>query len=1085
MKTTDKIRIEKHERQRSVVGKLLLVTLLGLFIAGCSKKPDAAGSQARADGYFKEGKLDEARIEYMNLLRADKQSAVAYQQLGTIWFEQGAPLQAVPFLWRARELLPSDLGIRSKLGAAMLAVGDVAAARKEAASILDQSPTHEEALMLMAETAFNKEDIDGTMLQLSKGKEPDRAVVHLVQAILAARQGDVATAEAEVRKALELDPKSVHAHMALANLLLGKKDFAGAGEELKKAADLSPARSQARIRFAEFKLATGAVAECKALLTEMTKNTKDYLPPWRLLAQIAFAEKKYDEALALLENVFGRDPKNIESRLLQSQIWTVKGDTKKAVEVLEVLRSTYKMLPAVQLRLAQAYAREGNFTQAGIALKELVAIQPDFTEAILLLAEVSIRNGEAGNAVELMKGLLQKRPGLLQAQMLLADAYRILGRLDDAAAIFREQISLAPTIAGPHFMLGTVLRMKGNLMEARLAFEEAQKLAPDNLNASYQLVEMDILGKNFTAAHKRTQIQLAKMPDKAGAHFLSGWTHAAQRHFDEAEVALLKAIELDPKFAKAYELLISTYIDAGKLDQAMSRIEGRLARKPDDVTALLTSAAIHERLKNYPKARDAYEKVLTVNPDYIGALNNLAVLYTEQFNDLDRAYELARKARTLLPEEPSVADTLGWIVYKRADYKQALALFSESAGKMPENPEIQFHLGMANYMMGQTETARKALQRAVSSPTDFTGKEEARRRLALLGDSVGKPAQLPVEELEALVKQQPNDLLTRVRLGEAYETQGAFEKAVAAYEEALQLNSKMLAPMLKLAALYLGPVPNPAKALDLAKKARSAAPSDPVALVLLGRANFQTGGFSLAYGFLLESTRKAAADPALLRDFAWSAYYTGKSAEAQANMERIVKATPDSPHAGEARSFLAMAALGEAPKESAAAEPEIQKILDANPTHVPALMARAALQVQKGDRAAAEGIYSEIITRLPDFAPAQRNLAALYVENPATREKASALATKARRTLPDDPDVIRTLAELNFHKKEFTGAVRLFEEADKKRPLDPKGLYYLGMSHAQAKDKPKAADALKRALGAGLSGPMASEAKRQLTELGI
>src|SRR5207248_197737 len=75
--------------------------------------------------------------------------------------------------------------------------------------------------------------------------------------------------------------------------------------------------------------------------------------------------------------------------------------------------------------------------------------------------------------------------------------------------------------------------------------------------------------------------------------------------------------------------------------------------------------------------------------------------------------------------------------YKQGDYKQAADLLRESVAKSPDNPEIQFHLGMAEYMMGRTDVARAALEKAVGSATDFDGKDEARRRLASLGKGGG------------------------------------------------------------------------------------------------------------------------------------------------------------------------------------------------------------------------------------------------------------------------------------------------------------------------------------------------------------
>jgi hypothetical protein len=51
---------------------------------------------------------------------------------------------------------------------------------------------------------------------------------------------------------------------------------------------------------------------------------------------------------------------------------------------------------------------------------------------------------------------------------------------------------------------------------------------------------------------------------------------------------------------------------------------------------------------------------------------------------------------------------------------------------LPDNPVIQYHLGMAAAKDGDRETARRALTFAVKSPQGFPGKEEAGRVLAEL-----------------------------------------------------------------------------------------------------------------------------------------------------------------------------------------------------------------------------------------------------------------------------------------------------------------------------------------------------------------
>lgn len=1071
-------------KTHSVFAPVLLAIVLALTGAGCSKKSKQASIQARADGYFKSGEYDKAKIEYMNLLRSDNQNATAFQQLGLIWYEQGSPLQAFPFLLKSRDLAPGNVDVRTKLAYAFIAVGQWAEARKEALAILEKSPGYDDAVILLAETVQTKEELEETAKRLEEiKKERETAAVHLAFAILATRRGEPAAAEAEVQKAIAVDPKSIPAHLAMANIWLGKKDMTRAGESLKAAYELAPPRSAARLRYVEFRLTVGPLEEARTILKEMTQKTPDYLTAWRLLAQIAFAEKKYDESLALLDNLFNRDGSNLEARILQSEIFLLKGEVAKAIEALERLRKSWARSPVVMYQLGRAYFRGGNLAQAGVILEEAVKASPAYADAVVLRGEVNLLTGGAKEAMTAMQDLLNRRPGLPEAEFVLARAYRLLGRPADAAAIFDGQAKSDPKNTLAQLRLGTVLREMGKLPEARAVLDKAQELEPDNLLVTYQLIELELAAKDFDSAHRRVDAHLKKTPESAGAHFLSGRIFAAQRDWDRAEAALKKAIELDANVPFGYETLIETYLAAGRLPEAVKGLEATLAKKPDDERTVLMIAMLHEKMNALPKARESYEKLLAIKPDFVPGLNNSAVFYTERMPDLEKAHELARKARTLDPNNPAVADTLGWLLYKRGDYQQALALLVESAGKLPENPEIQFHLGMANYMMGQTEAARAALQVAMKSTAEFPGKEEAARRLALLGDGSGKQADLPVNELEALVKQQPDDPLARVRLGEAYEKQGAHPKAAAEYEEALKRNPKMLTATIKLAQLYAGPLKDGAKALDLAKKARALAPNDPATGEALGRVSYQTGNYAAAYSMLQESARQPNAGAAVLYDFARAAYALGKVAQSQEILRRVVAAGAGSPEAEDAKSFLGMSVLEQDPKDLAAAEPEVQKLLAANPSHLPALMVRTAMQAQRGDTKAAAAGYTEILSRFPDFAPAQKRLASLYAADSAMRDKAYELAAKALTNLPEDPELAQTLAELSYHRKQFTSAIQLYKQSAGKRPLNAKALYYLGMAHVQQKEKPQGRDALTRALGAGLEEPLAGEVKRTLDEL--
>jgi tetratricopeptide (TPR) repeat protein len=1064
------------------LARVVTLTLAVTLTAGCSKEGKKTRLLAEADNYFKAGDYDKAKVSYLNVVQLDPQNALAFERIGGIWLDDWAPIRASAFLAKASELDPNNVQNRVRLARSYAATGRVDDARKEALKVLEQSPANTDALVVLSEEARSKEGIEAAEEQLQKFPKKTDVAFYLASANLLFNTGDMAGAGGALRQALAVDPKSSQAHMAMGNLYLFQRDKKQAGEELKKAAELAPIRSMERLKYAAFTSATGDTGETTRIATEMTRQAPDYLPGWTLLAELAVKDKKYDEALSLLENVFSRDPEYIDGRRLESDVLLAKGDTKKAVDVLEHLDQTYPDSPLIKYQLACTYLRNNSPNQAKVALEQAISINPNYDDAILRLAEINLRSGHGETVIEPITNLLRRRPDLRSAAFLLAAAYGSLDRFDDAEAVIRDQVTLAPEDPQPHTALGLIFRQAKRNEEARQAFEKAAELAPDNLWLVDQLVELDLVDKHFDSARQRIHRQFQKTPDLPAAHCLEGKVLIAEGKWDLAAAELKKTLQLDPNFSSAYDLLVQTYIATNKLSEAASQLQAETSKNPN-ASALLTLALLYERMENFPQARDAYEKVLSINPKLIPALNNLAYLDAERLNDLDKAYELARRARDLQGDNPAIADTLGWVLYKRGDYQQALTILQDSAEKLPDNPEIQFHLGMTAYAMGQTDIAKIALKKAAAAAKNFPGKDESKRRLSLLETSTSASPELSISKLEAMTKEQPNDPVSQMRLGEAYEKQGASDKAATAFEQAVKLNPKLASGVTSLARLYAGPLRNKEKALAYAKKARELAPGDPQIAALLGKVAYDGGNFEWSYNLLQEAARLRQNDPALLSDLAWSAYSLGRVNEARDAMQRVLTNKPDQSHAADAQKFLALTALNENAKDLMTAEAEVQKELQSNPEFVPALMAQAALDTRQGQVKRATETYDNILRRWPEFALAQKRLAELYARDPSTLPAASDLAAKARRTLSNDPGLTELLGQLSYEKKEYPRAVQLLQESARQQPLDANSLFYLGMSQLQARQTAEGRGALNQALAGGLEEPLATEAKRALADI--
>jgi len=98
----------------------------------------------------------------------------------------------------------------------------------------------------------------------------------------------------------------------------------------------------------------------------------------------------------------------------------------------------------------------------------------------------------------------------------------------------------------------------------------------------------------------------------------------------------------------------------------------------------------------------------------------------EHGGNLDEALSFAQNARAQQNDNPHIADTLGWIYYKKNAYLKAVSLLQEAADKLSENPEVQYHLGMAQFKKGDRVKAKKTLEGAFQLSPNFPGSEEAK-----------------------------------------------------------------------------------------------------------------------------------------------------------------------------------------------------------------------------------------------------------------------------------------------------------------------------------------------------------------------
>ena len=145
----------------------------------------------------------------------------------------------------------------------------------------------------------------------------------------------------------------------------------------------------------------------------------------------------------------------------------------------------------------------------------------------------------------------------------------------------------------------------------------------------------------------------------------------------EAEKALVRATEIEPK-------LISSH---------------------------LALATIYDEASDYAKANERYRTVLALDPQNAVALNNLAYLLAVHHKQPKEGLPLAERAYTLT-KSPIIADTLGWIHHLLGDNLAALPLVDRAVAAVPGNVDVLVHAAIVHGALNDLTRAKAELDAA-------------------------------------------------------------------------------------------------------------------------------------------------------------------------------------------------------------------------------------------------------------------------------------------------------------------------------------------------------------------------------------
>ena len=230
-----------------------------------------------------------------------------------------------------------------------------------------------------------------------------------------------------------------------------------------------------------------------------------------------------------------------------------------------------------------ALRKAGQLTEAVDAIRNALALQPDYAFGHATLGSLERDLGDEAAAEASLRTALRLRPDLRGALVGLAGLLQRQSRLDESAQLYLRAIKLAPA-ANEWFQLGSVLAERGEPVQARDAFARALAADPMHLRAALGL-HLTLPMLYDSAEH----IASARAAYTEGLTALEGLVEPCTRNRSASDVLdgwqwsnfLLPYQGLDDKaLQQRYAALVARSIDIGRTRSAAAVAAGERCRPP-------------------------------------------------------------------------------------------------------------------------------------------------------------------------------------------------------------------------------------------------------------------------------------------------------------------------------------------------------------------------------------------------------------------------------------------------------------------------------------------------------------------------
>lgn len=718
---------------------------------------------AKGNAFFQEGKYRDASLNYRKAVSLDARFGEAHYRLGLAELKQQRPLQAYRALSLAAALMPNkseaqvalaDLGLTAYLSDPRRPKTLHSQVEGLARGLLANDPNSFDGLRLAGSLALGTGNSSEALpyLERAHAARPDHADVVLALTQALSHADRFAEAEQVARGFQQGHPEFLALYEALYLQYAARSRWEDAEKTLRAMADNNPKRETVWLRLAGHYSRKNQRTEMAAALGKLRDNPTDF-PRGRMwvgdfysrigdpaeslrhyqegaranpgeaivyqnrIAGVQTAQGKFDEARKTVDAILRERPEDEEARRRRAFLRLETGGAAERDAALDEWKGLALKNPTdatARFYLGRSYQRKGEGEQALREFGEALRIRRQYLAPRVAMAEIALTQGNPREALRRADEILNIDPAHVRGKILRAAGLLGLGRREEARSELARTLREFPKHREARLQLGLLELAEKRFAEAEAIFAELREPGSEDPRAAAGLAEaytarnqvdraMRLLGEEVSQANPSPALRELL----AATAVRSGRTELAIEQLRRLIADNPAAVEYRMRLAEVFRLRRDFQAAIEVVDQAQKAA-------PKDVRPLMLAASIEQEAGNAQRAQMLYRRVLEQRPDDPAVLNNLAFLLAEQGGNLDEALRLAQQAVRVVGNEPSFADTVGWIYLKKKMPDSALQTFDNLVRTHPDNPTYRYHLGAALLEKGQKEKARTELEAALA-----------------------------------------------------------------------------------------------------------------------------------------------------------------------------------------------------------------------------------------------------------------------------------------------------------------------------------------------------------------------------------